>query len=102
MWGFFCLSMPEKKVMPMKMLKWSYTKKYNIIAVYDQFPNSPVIFRQIKDYYFVYSIKWSFVDPQITRRHLVVMEELLNIELETYNFYKKRKAFRKDIEDTGD
>ncbi|SFA91197.1 MULTISPECIES: hypothetical protein [unclassified Bacillus (in: firmicutes)] len=76
----------------MKLKKWSYTKKYNIKAFFDFFPNSPVIFRQIKDYFFVYSVKWDMDDPVVTRAHLEEMERLLNTELGTYSFYQQRST----------
>nr|WP_326255777.1 hypothetical protein [Lederbergia lenta] len=72
------------------MLKWSYTKRYNIIARFDQFPHSNVIFRKIKDYYFIYTISWSKEDNIVKRHHLKEMEILLNEELGTIEFYLKR------------
>lgn len=74
----------------MKMLKWSYTKRYNIKARFDQFPHSTVIFRKIKDYYFIYTISWSEEDNIVKRQHLKEMEMLLNKELGTIEFYLKR------------
>lgn len=77
-------------MIPLKLLKWSYTKKYNIKAYFDLFPNSPVIFRQIKNYYFVYTVKWDDHDPIVKRTDLEEMEILLNTELDTYSFYLNR------------
>lgn len=78
----------------MKLVQWSYTKKYNIKALFDKFPSSPVIFRQIKEYYFVYTIKWNPDDPPVRRNDLVYMETLLNSEFGTLENYQKRKAFK--------
>ncbi|MCJ8009009.1 hypothetical protein ACFFF5_09865 [Lederbergia wuyishanensis] len=79
----------------MKILKWSYTRHYNIKARFDEFPNSDVIFRQIKDYYFIYTVAWSNKDSVVERRHLEEMEFLLNSELGTIDCYKNRLAFQK-------
>ena len=77
----------------MQLVKWSYTKKYNIKGVFDSHPNSLVIFRQIKNYYFIYTVNWDSGDPPVTRADLEEMECLLNCEMGTIDFYRKRKAF---------
>jgi hypothetical protein len=77
----------------MKLTNWSYTKRYNIKAQFDVFPNSVVIFRQIKDYYFVYTVKWSLSDPVVSKEDLGEMELLLNTELGTLESYYQRKIF---------
>lgn len=78
----------------MKLTKWSYTKRYNIKAHFDEFPNSVVVFRQIKDYYFVYTVNWSINDPIVKKSSLEEMEWLLNKELGTEEGYRLRKVFR--------
>lgn len=75
------------------MIQWVYTRRYNIKAVYDQFPHSNVIFRLINQYYFVYIVNWSEKDPVVTRDHLEKMEILLNKELGTEEFYRSRKSY---------
>ncbi|HEY4553407.1 MAG TPA: hypothetical protein VIG80_09450 [Bacillaceae bacterium] len=79
----------------MEILKWSYTRRYNIKARFDQFPHSDVVFRQIKDYYFIYTIFWSKSDPVVARRDLEEMEFLLNEELGTLDSYLNRMALKK-------
>lgn len=79
----------------MKLTKWSYTKRYNIKALFDMYPNSLVIFRQIKNYYFVYTVQWSFKDPVVTKNALEEMEILLNQEIGTDKEYRQRKHYRK-------
>lgn len=79
----------------MKLTKWSYTKRYNIKALFDMYPNSLVIFRQIKNYYFVYTVQWSFKDPVVTKNALEEMEMLLNQEIGTDKEYRQRKHYRK-------
>lgn len=86
----------------MRLESWTYTKKYNIKALFDGFPSSPVIFRQIKEYYFIYTIKWSPSDPPVKRIHLEEMEILLNTELGTYEGYQRRKAFHPYIQTRPD
>ncbi|MFD1735369.1 hypothetical protein ACFSCX_02210 [Bacillus salitolerans] len=76
----------------MKLLNWSYTKRYNIKARYDYCPFSSVIFRPINEYYFVYIINWSEKDPIVTREHLALMELLINRELGTEEHYLSRKS----------
>ena len=82
----------------MKLTKWSYTKRYNIKAQFDVFPNSFVIFRQIKDYYFVYTVNWSLGDPVVSKTALEKMEWLLNKELGTLENYSLRKFFQNHSE----
>lgn len=81
--------------MKMEIIKWSYTKRYNIKARFDQFPHSEVIFRQIKGYYFIYTVYWTRGDRVVTRQHLEEMELLLNRELGTIDEYLKRTALKK-------
>ncbi|WP_347941549.1 hypothetical protein AAEY33_05680 [Peribacillus simplex] len=66
-------------------------RRYNIRAIFDQFPNSPVIFRKIRDYYFVYTINWTVADAPIGIKELEEMEQLLNRELGTELQYLYRK-----------
>jgi hypothetical protein len=82
----------------MKLTKWSYTKRYNIKAQFDKYPNSVVIFRQIKDYYFVYTVNWAISDPVVTKNALEKMELLLNSELGTLDEYRLRKVFQQEYE----
>lgn len=84
-------------VISMKLTKWSYTKRYNIKAQFDDFPDSVVVFRQIKDYYFVYTVNWSMSDPVVLKHALEEMEWLLNKELGTQESYRLRKALRDDL-----
>ncbi|HAQ08302.1 MAG TPA: hypothetical protein DCR24_12560 [Bacillus bacterium] len=79
----------------MKLTKWSYTKRYNIKAQFDEYPNSIVVFRQIKNFYFVYTVKWSLSDPVVSKNILEEMELLLNRELGTEEYYIKRKHVQK-------
>lgn len=79
--------------MIMELLHWSYSKKYNIVARFHPFSHSKVIFRQIKDYYFIYTIYWSSEDPVVVRKDLETMEILLNRELGTEQAYFNRLAY---------
>ncbi|WP_083802856.1 hypothetical protein [Bacillus sp. SG-1] len=76
----------------MKLNKWSYSKRNNIKASFNSFPHSIVLFRRIKDYYFVYNVYWSTHDPIVSREHLVEMEILLNRELGTEQEYINRRS----------
>ena len=75
----------------MQLVKWSYMRRYNIKAIFDQYPNSPVIFRKIREYYFVYTIQWTPADEPVGRNELEQMERLLNRELGTEWQYLYRK-----------
>ncbi|MBX9956859.1 hypothetical protein H7T43_18370 [Peribacillus simplex] len=75
----------------MQLVKWSYMRRYNIRAIFDQFPNSPVVFRKIRDYYFVYTVHWKAADAPIGIKELEEMEQLLNRELGTELQYLYRK-----------
>jgi hypothetical protein len=79
----------------MELTKWSYTKRYNIKAQFDVYPNSIVLFRKIKNYYFVYTVQWSINDTVVTKGVLEEMELLLNKELGTDEEYRQRKHLRK-------
>ena len=74
----------------MQLVKWSYARHYNIKAVFDRFPNSPVVFRKIRDYYFIYTVHWTRADPPVQREDLEQMERLLNRELGTELYYLSR------------
>ncbi|WP_243292608.1 hypothetical protein [Bacillus sp. FJAT-47783] len=76
----------------MELLDWGYTRRYNIKAYFSKFPNSLVIFRQITDYYFVYQVKWSDLDPVVNREDLEEMELLINQVLGMEEAYLKRKS----------
>jgi hypothetical protein len=76
----------------LKLIKWSYSRRYNIKASFDHFPHSMVLFRRIKDYYFIYNVYWSAQDPIVARRHLEEMELLLNRELGSEQQYINRRS----------
>lgn len=76
----------------MNLVSWTYTKRYNIKAVFDRFPNSNVIFRFIHTYYFIYIVNWSDRDPPVEKVDLEQMELLLNDELGTGRFYRNRRS----------
>ncbi|MGE7768539.1 hypothetical protein [Peribacillus sp. NPDC096540] len=75
----------------MQLVKWNYMRHYNIKAIFDQFPNSPVIFRKIRDYYFIYTIQWTAADAPVGTKELEEMEKLLNRELGTELQYLYRR-----------
>jgi hypothetical protein len=82
----------------MKLTKWSYAKRYNIKAQFNEYPNSTVVFRKIKNYYFVYTVKWSLNDPIVSKEALEEMEWLLNRELETLQAYRLRKHLKNEVD----
>lgn len=81
----------------MKLLHWEYTKKFQVKGTFDQFPSAVVIFRQVKNYYFIYTM--SGIDESLipSRKEYVQMEYLLNKEFGTLQAYRERRFFRKKL-----
>lgn len=75
----------------MNLLHWSYMKRHQVKALYDAFPNSPVILRKIKSYYVIYYVQWSKLDPPVHTSDLEAMELLLNREFNHEENYRGRK-----------
>ncbi|RFU70936.1 hypothetical protein D0469_03020 [Peribacillus saganii] len=80
----------------MKLKTWSFARRNTIKAIFDEFPNSLVIFRRVKYYYFVYTVDWSAIDPPVSRDNLEEMEWLINKELDHSENYRNRKFFKSD------
>ncbi|MCZ8535895.1 hypothetical protein M9R32_01665 [Paenisporosarcina quisquiliarum] len=76
----------------MKLIQWSYTKRYQVKAIFDEFPDMILIFRTIGSYYFVFTTKGSIVNRYPTRKDYVEMELLINEELQTLPAYINRKS----------
>ncbi|KUP09822.1 hypothetical protein Q73_00860 [Bacillus coahuilensis m2-6] len=76
----------------MKLLNWKYTTRSQIKAYFSDYPHSLVIFRKIRRYYLVYEVKWSDVDPPVTKEALEKMEILLNKEFGYSTAYQQRKS----------
>ncbi len=79
----------------MKLVKWGYARRYQIKALFDTHPSSPVILAKINHYYFVRRTYWSESDPVIGRDDLWQMEVLVNKELDLLEAYLNRKSLRK-------
>lgn len=75
----------------MKLVNWSYAKRYNIKAVFDEFPHIVVRFRQVGGYYFIFSMQGVTKDHVPGRRDYVQMEYLLNKELDLLDAYIGRR-----------
>lgn len=75
----------------MKLVNWSYAKRYNIKAIFDEFPHVVVLFRQIGGYYFIFSMKGLTKERIPERKDYVKMEYLLNKDLGLLDAYKLRK-----------
>ncbi|WJY28255.1 MULTISPECIES: hypothetical protein [Sporosarcina] len=76
----------------MKIIHWSYTRKYQIKGIFDLFPDAVVIFRQINGYYFIRSIRGLEPTYLPERKHYVQMEYCINKELGTLAAYQNRRA----------
>ena len=79
----------------MKMMYWEYAKCGRVKARFDKFPNSTVIFRLIKSYYFVYTVDWSETDHVITKIDLEEAALLINRELGLEEEFLNRKSAKK-------
>ncbi|MET1014945.1 MAG: hypothetical protein ABWX61_10635 [Paenisporosarcina sp.] len=75
----------------MNLIQWSYTKKYQIKAIFNEFPDTIFIFRSIGSYYFIYTTKGILSEVGPTRHDYVKMELLLNLELNSLPAYLNRK-----------
>lgn len=78
----------------MRLLHWSYARKYQLKGVFDLFPDTIVTFRKINGYYFIRTM--TGLDPHWlpTREHYAEMECLLNNELGTLSEYQNRRALQ--------
>lgn len=76
----------------MELIQWSYTRKYQVKAIFSEFPEMVIIFRSIGSYYFVFTTKGNIQDSYPTRKDYVEMELLLNNELHTLPAYIARNA----------
>ena len=76
----------------MELIQWSYTRKYQVKAIFSGFPELVIIFRSIGSYYFVFTSKGNILDSYPTRKDYVKMELLLNNELQTLPAYIARNA----------
>ncbi|WP_075617797.1 hypothetical protein [Paenisporosarcina indica] len=76
----------------MELIQWSYTRKYQVKAIFSEFPEMTIIFRSIGSYYFVFTTKGNLRDQYPTRKDYVEMELLINDELQTLPAYIARNA----------
>lgn len=77
----------------MELIHWEFGRKYQIKGIFDRFPTTVVIFRQIKNYYFIYSMAGFDQTSIPTRKEYVQMEYLLNKELGNLQAYRERAVF---------
>jgi hypothetical protein len=78
----------------MKLLDWKYTRKYQVKCVFDKFPETVFIFRQVKDYYFLFSMSGLDRNAIPSRKDYVQMEYQLNKELCLLEAYRQRSVFK--------
>lgn len=76
----------------MKLKKWSYMKRNQVKGIFDSFPDGNMIFKRIKNYYFIHSVAWEGSPQNIEKEQLKEMEFLLNIEMGFLDGYLKRKS----------
>ncbi|SIT80866.1 hypothetical protein [Edaphobacillus lindanitolerans] len=78
----------------MKLMQWAYTRKYQVKAVFDDFPETVFLFRRIGEYYFLFSSRGGEYGRLPERHDYAVMEELVNGELGTLHQYRNRRSAR--------
>lgn len=76
----------------MKLNHWSYAKRYQVKAIFDEFPDMILVFRTIGSYYFVFTTTGSVGHTYPSRKDYVEMELLVNEQLQTLPAYIKRKS----------
>ncbi len=81
----------------MKIIHHSYRRRGQIEFIFEEFPNSKVVFSPIKDYYFIRTVRWNREDSVVTRRDLEKMELIVNEFLGSIDFYKQRKAYNSAV-----
>ncbi len=76
----------------MELIRWSYMRRNQVKGSFDCFPEAIIIFKRIKNYYFIHSAEW-IGNPQIIAKHqLEEMEYLLNQEMGFLHGYLQRKS----------
>ncbi|HLG27275.1 MAG TPA: hypothetical protein VI423_05775 [Paenisporosarcina sp.] len=76
----------------LKLIHWSYAKKYQVKATFDEFPDMILVFRTIGSYYFVFTTTGSVGHTYLSCKDYVEMELLVNEQLQTLPAYIKRKS----------
>ncbi|WP_026694545.1 hypothetical protein [Peribacillus kribbensis] len=80
----------------MELIKWSYSRRNHIKASFSSHPDTKIIFRRIRGFYFAYGMEWSDLDPSVKKEDLEQMELLLNRELGSEEEYLTRKSFKQE------
>ncbi|SEJ17078.1 hypothetical protein SAMN04488127_1171 [Bhargavaea ginsengi] len=83
--------------MDMKIVQWAYARKYQIKAVFDDFPETVFLFRRIGEYYFLFSCTGGEFTRLPEREDYGQMEELVNEELGTLEHYLNRRSNRQGV-----
>ena len=76
----------------MKLIQWSYAKRYQVKAIFEEFPDMILIFRQIGSYYFVFTTTGSVGQAYPSTKDYVEMELIINEQLQTLPAYIQRKS----------
>ncbi|PWW17521.1 hypothetical protein DFO73_12519 [Cytobacillus oceanisediminis] len=84
----------------MKLIRWSYMRRNQVKGVFDCCPDSFVIFKRIKNYYFIHSVDWKECAQIIKKEQLEEMEYLLNKEMGFLEGYLRRRSSSYNIQRT--
>ncbi|MCM3092327.1 MULTISPECIES: hypothetical protein [unclassified Cytobacillus] len=76
----------------MKLIKWSYMRRNQVKGLFDCFPDAIIIFKRIRNFYFIHSAEWRENPQLIGKEQLEEMEYLLNQEMGFLHGYLQRKS----------
>jgi hypothetical protein len=79
-------------VIYLKLIQWSYSRKYQVKAIFDEFPDMIIVFRTIGTYYFIFTTEGHVPDPYPSHKDYEEMELLMNEEMKTLPSYVSRKS----------
>lgn len=86
-----------ERVNYLQLIQWSYAKRYQVKAIFDEFPDMILIFRTVGSYYFVFTTVGTVRHSYPSRKDYVEMELLINEQLQTLPAYIQRKSEREMI-----
>lgn len=82
----------------MELIRWSYMRRNQVKGIFDCFPEAIIIFKRIRNYYFIHSVEWGGNPQFIAEQQLEEMEYLLNQEMGfLYGYLQRKSAEAKDL-----
>ncbi|MCM3708458.1 MULTISPECIES: hypothetical protein [Cytobacillus] len=73
-------------------------RRNQVKGIFDCFPEAIIIFKRIRNYYFIHSVEWGGNPQFIAEQQLEEMEYLLNQEMGfLYGYLQRKSAEAKDL-----